>query len=248
MDLNSLKTQIVVESNKFRLGPKLLQLQKQSEGAATKISKVKNVNGAVVPRLGESPVSLLDIDSVVVFPLTLKLPILFSIEKFEDNDLNDIFQKSLKETFHFADIENRLVVDTLIVGAGKTITSESKPNVREIPILDNFLAAMKFIEENGYSPKIILINPDIAESLRQRDELKEKLIAYATEVVINVAVPSGTVIILDNIHAGILIERISLEVNDHIDRWKGQRGFILRERVAPVVTNGNAIAVIKDGN
>ena len=75
MTFDSLKTQIVVESNKFRLGPRLLQLQKQTEGSATKISKIKNVNGAVVPQLGESPVSLHDIDSVVVFPLTLKLVI-----------------------------------------------------------------------------------------------------------------------------------------------------------------------------
>lgn len=248
MDLDSLKTQIVAESNKFRLGPKLLQLQKQTGGSAVKISKIKNVNGAVVPQLGESPVSLLDIDSVVVFPLTLKLPILFSAENFEDNDLNGIFQKSLKETFHFSDIENRLVIDTLIAGAGKNITSENKPNVREVPILDNFIAAMKFIEGNGYAPKIILINPDIAESLRQRDELKEKLVAYATEVIINVAVPSGTMIILDNAHAGQFIERVSLEVNDFADHWNGKKGFLLRERVAPVVTNGDAIAVIKDGN
>jgi len=245
MDISSLKTQIVVEANKFRLAPKLLQLQKQTEGSATKITKVKDVNGALVPTLGSAPISLLNIDSVIVFPLTIKLPVLFAVEDFEDNALNDVLQKSFKETFHLADIENRLVVDTLIAGAGKIITSQSKPNVRETPIIDNFLEAIRFIEDNGYAPSKILINPDIAESLRQREELKEKLIAYAIEVIVNIAVPSQTVIILDNVHAGLFVERIPLEINDFEYPWQGKKGFILRERVAPVVINGNAVAVIQ---
>ncbi|RLE39466.1 hypothetical protein DRJ17_00770 [Candidatus Woesearchaeota archaeon] len=245
MDLSSLKTQIIVEANKFRLGPRLLRLQTQTEGSATKITKIKNVNGAIVPSLGAAPVSLLELDSVIVFPLTIKLPILFAIEDFEDNALNDILQRSFKESFHFADIENRLVVETLIAGAGKTITAQAKPDVREVPIIDNFLEAIRFIEDNGYAPNKILVNPDIAESLRQREELKEKLIAYAIEVIINIAVPSQTVIILDSNHAGLLIERVSLEINDYIDPWQGKKGFLLRERVAPVVINGNAVAVIQ---
>ncbi len=244
MDISSLKTEIIVESNKYRIGQKLLRVQKQSEGSATKITKIKGINGAVVPALGSAPLSLLDVESVIVFPLTLKRAILFSAENFEDNALNEIFQKSLQETFHFAQIENKLVVDTLIAGAGKTIASQSKPNVREIPILDNFIEAIKFIEENRYHPDKILINPGIAESLRQRDELKEKLISYAIEVLVESSVPSGAVVVLDSQHAGIMIERIPLEIEDYADPWKGLRGFILRERVVPVVINGNAVAVI----
>ncbi len=248
MDISSLKTQIITESNKFRLAPKLLQLQKVSEGAATKVTKIKNVNGAVVPTLGSAPISLFDADSVIVFFLTLKLPIMFSAEEFEDNALNEVLQKSFKQTFHLANTENRLVVDSLIAGAGKTITSQSKPDIRETPVLDNFLAAMKFIEENGYSPTTILVNAGIAESLRQREELKEKLVSYATEVIINVAVPDDTVIILDSNHAGLFLERVPLEINDFADHWNGKKGFILRERVAPVITDGNAVAVIKNGS
>lgn len=246
MDLISLKTEIIIEANKLRLGPKLLTLQKQVEGSATKITKIKDVNGAVVPKLDTAPISLLNIESLVVFPLTLKLPILFSTENFEDNALHEILQKSIQEVFHFSRIENKLVIDTLIAGAGKIIVSETKPNVRESPILDNFISAIKFIEDNEYHPDKILINPKVAESLRQRDELKEKLISYAIEVIIESSVPEEIIIILDSNHAGLFIERIALEVNDYEDPWQGKKGFLLRERISPVVLNGNAIAIIKE--
>ena len=245
MDITTVKSEVLIEANKYRIGLRVLRLQKHTEGSAVKITKIKNVNGAIVPILGTAPISLLDVESFVVFPLTIKLPILFSEENFEDNDLNEIFQKSLKDIFLLADIENQIVIDTLIAGAGKKITSETKPDVREKPILDNFISAIKFIEENKYHPDIILINPSIAESLRQRDELKEKLIAYAIEVIVNASVPANKVIILDSNHAGLLIERVPLEISEYVDSWQGKKGFILRERVAPVVTNGNAVAVIE---
>lgn len=244
MDLNTVKNEIIVESNKYRLGPRVLKLHKLSNGSATKITKIRNVNGAIVPDLGSAPISLLDIDSFFVFPLTLKLPILFPNEVFEDNDLAQVFQKSLSETFHFASIENKLVVDVLIAGAGKIINSESKPNVREIPILDNFISAIRFIEDNNYHPNKIIIHPSIAETLRQRDELKDKLVAYAIEVIVENSVPEGTVIILDSNHSGLLIERVSPEVSEYVDHWNQQKGFLVRSRVAPVITDGNAVVVI----
>ena len=104
---------------------------------------------------------------------------------------------------------------------------------------------IKFIEDNKYHPDAILINPQIAETLRQRDELKEKLLAYAIEVIINTSVPENIVIILDSANAGLIIERVSLEISDYSDPWQSKKGFLLRERVAPVVLNGNAVAVIE---
>lgn len=249
MDFSSFKTQIIMETNKFRLGSQLLKLQPLTDGSAIKITKIKGVNGAIVPALGSAPISLFDAESIIAFPLTLKLPILFSSENFEDNAMSHILQKSFKECFHFAGIENQLVIDTLLAGAGKAITAESHPKVREVPIFDNFLEAIKFIENNNYAPNKIVINPDIAESLRRRDELKEKLQTYAMEVIINTAVPSGTILILDNNHAGILLERVPIEVSEYVDHWKDQKGFMLRERVVPIVLNGNAIAkIIPGGN
>lgn len=245
MNLTTVKSEILVESNKFRIGPRVLRYQKQTEGSAIKITKIRNVNGAIVPNLGTAPISLFDVESVVVFPLTLKAPILFSEENFEDNDLNEILQKSIKESFLLADVENKLVIETLIAGAGKKITAQTKPNVREKPILDNFISAIKYVEENKYQPNIILINPAIAEGLRQRDELKEKLVAYAIEVIIITAVPENTAIILDSNHAGLFIERVPLEITEFADSWQGKKGFLLRERIVPVVTDGNAVAVIE---
>lgn len=245
MNLTTVKTEILVESNKYRIGPRVLRHQKQTEGSAIKITKIRNVNGAIVPNLGTAPISLFDVESVIAFPLTLKAPILFSEENFEDNDLNEILQKSLKESFLLADIENKLVIETLIAGASKKITAQTKPNVREKPILDNFISAIKYVEENKYQPNIILINPLIAEGLRQRDEFKEKLVAYAIEVIINTAVPENTAIILDSNHAGLFIERVPLEITEFADSWHGKKGFLLRERIVPVVTDGNAVAVIE---
>ena len=76
------------------------------------------------------------------------------------------------------------------------------------------------------------------------DELKEKLVAYAIEVIIESSVPEGKVIILDSNHSGLLIERISPEISDYADHWNQQKGFLVRSRVAPVVTDGNAVVVI----
>lgn len=245
MDLTTVKSEVLLEAGKFRIGPRVLRLQKQTEGSAVKISKIKNVNGAVVPTLGTAPISLFDVDTVVVFPLTIKATILFPEECFEDNGLNEMLQKSINESFVLAEIENKIVVETLIAGAGKKINSENKPDVREKPILDNFISAIKFIEENKYHPDAILINPKIAETLRQRDELKDKLIAYAIEVIIDTSIPENTVIVLDSANAGLLIERVPLEISEHSDPWQSKKGFLLRERVAPIVLNGNAVAVIQ---
>ncbi len=245
MDLTTVKAKVLLEAGKFRIGPRVLRLQQQTDGSAVKISKIKNVNGAIVPILGTAPISLFDVESVVVFPLTIKATILFSEECFEDNDLNEMLQKSIKESFILAEIENKIVIETLIVGAGKKITAETKQDVREKPILDDFISAIKFIEDNKYHPDAILINPQIAETLRQRDELKEKLLAYAIEVIINTSVPENIVIILDSANAGLIIERVSLEISDYSDPWQSKKGFLLRERVAPVVLNGNAVAVIE---
>ena len=71
MDLNTVKNEIIVESNKYRLGPRVLKLHKLSNGSATKITKIRNVNGAIIPDLGSAPISLLDMDSFFVFPLIL---------------------------------------------------------------------------------------------------------------------------------------------------------------------------------
>jgi len=245
MDLISVKSQIIVETNKFRLGPTLLKLQPLTTGSATKISKIKGVNGAIVPSLGSAPISLFDVDVVFAFPLTLKLPLLFSSESFEDNDLGYIMQKSFKETFHFADIENQIVIETLIKGSGKIITGESHPNVKETPLIKNIHEGMKFLEDHNFKPNKLVINPDIAESLRQREELKEKLQSYAMDVIINASVPKGTIIILDQDHAGLFLERVSLQVKDHADPMRDLKGFLLRERVVPIVTDGNAVVVIQ---
>jgi hypothetical protein len=245
MDLASVKSQIIVETNKFRLGPCLLKLQTLTTGSATKISKIKGVNGAIVPSLGSAPISLLNIDTVIAFPLTLKLPILFSSEVFEDNDLGYIMQKSFRESFHFADIENQIVIETLIKGAGKIITGETHPNVKETPLIKSIHEGMKFLEDNKYAPNKLIINPDIAESLRQREELKEKLQSYAMDVIINTSVPKGTIIILDKNHAGLFLERVAVNIKDHADPMKDKKGFLLRERVVPVVTDGNAVVVIQ---
>ena len=245
MDLSTVKSQVLIEAGKFRIGPRVLKLQQQTDGSAIKISKIKNVNGAIVPNLGTAPISLFDVESVVVFPLTIKATILFSEECFEDNGINEMLQKSISESFILAEIENKLVIETLIAGAGKRITTETKPDVREKPILDNFISAIKFIEDNKYHPDVILLNPKIAESLRQRDELKDKLIAYAIEVIIDTSVPENVVIILDSVNAGLLIERVSLEISDYSDPWQSKKGFLLRERIAPIVLNGNAVAVIE---
>jgi len=216
MDLVSVKSQIIVETNKFRLGPTLLKLQPLTTGSATKISKIKGVNGAIVPKLGSAPISLFEFDTFIAFPLTLKLPLLFSSENFEDNDLGYIMQKSFKECFHFADIENQLVIETLIAGAGKIISSETHSNVKESPLIKNFHEGMKFLEDHKYTPNKLVINPDIAESLRQREELKEKLQSYAMDVIINASVPKGTVIILDKeffgIHHKTRIKNLSLRI------------------------------------
>jgi len=245
MDLVSVKSQIIVETNKFRLGPTLLKLQPLTTGSATKISKIKGVNGAIVPSLGSAPISLFDVDVVFAFPLTLKLPLLFSSESFEDNDLGYIMQKSFKESFHFADIENQIVIETLIKGSGKIISAESHPNVKEIPLIKNIHEGMKFLEDHNYTPNKLVINPDIAESLRQREELKEKLQSYAMDVIINASVPKGTIIILDQNHAGLFLERVPVQIKDHADPIRDMKGFLLRERVVPIVTDGNAVVVIQ---
>ena len=56
--------------------------------------------------------------------------------------------------------------------------------------------------------------------------------------------PEGVVIILDSKHSGLLIERVSPEVSEYVDNWNQQKGFLLRSRVAPVITDGNAVVVI----
>ncbi len=245
MDLTSVKSQIIVETNKIRLGPTLLKLQPLTTGSATKISKLKGVNGAIVPCLGSAPISLFDVDTVIAFPLTLKLPLLFSSESFEDNDLGYIMQKSFKEAFHFSDIENQIVIETLIKGSGKLINSESHPNIKETPLIKNIHEGMKFLEDHNYKPTKLVINPDIAESLRQREELKEKLQSYAMDVIINASVPKGTIIILDHEHAGLFLERVPVQVKDYVEPINDLKGFLLRERIIPVVTDGNAVVVIQ---
>lgn len=236
------------------------------KGASATLSKSENSIAAYVPESGEIPVRIPShLTKILVVPYKIALRSILTNEIIEDSGIDIIKEELLELSNAIERKEDKDFFNCLLICAAKTIlhesynsTPEMSPDsfgggvdpfdrefihsvVRERPILDDIVAAMKHIEQNGGTPDYIVVNPVEAEDLRRRDELKEARKTFGLKVIITDLIDEHFALVFDSKNAAVFVERRPPAVSFTKDYEEDGVEISVTERISIVCLNGNMV-------
>jgi len=224
---------------------KILQVLPMNSGTHLEVGIISPTKACYVPAHGETPI-VISSSKVTVSPFKISEKAQFSDEAVEDCQIPKIKQETLKAIDGIYMQEDYDVIRTFLVGAGDEIIfyGDFSGDFPQPMLGEDIISAIKLLESRFLKPTHILVSPDIAEEMRRRKELEEKLIAFAIEVIVTPHLPSTCIIVLDAKAAGLLIVREEINYIEYTRPQSGLLGVTIYERVSPIITNSEAIVRI----
>ena len=250
---------VIIEEMKANLvGRNLVQTINLSNGSSIKFPKAHSTAVAyVVPEAGEIPVIQGETYSeVIVTPYKVGIRAKITKELIEDGSI-DVMKRNIHEATHAiiqkedTDIFNALRATTRTqssVGAWSTASN----------ILKDVSNVMELLEVNEYRPQVFVMHPSLAASIRSAD-LFDKTKHYSGDAVqsrgivgsiftipvyITTVLPATELLCIDTRHAGVLVVRRPLTVENFVDISRDMEGVAMTTRYAPALLVEKACAKI----
>jgi HK97 family phage major capsid protein len=154
-----------------------------------------------------------------------------------------------------AEFESNYIIDRLIANAGNTTTAASSGTL----VWDDVAGMIGTMWKGNRKPDVLALNPgEFADLLKDSDILNLLLykkqeefvsggpIAYVpgTKILVSSQVPSGTALLVDSQHAGVLFIRRDITMEDYEDPIEDLQGAVFTERWNFGAVDTAAIATI----
>lgn len=219
-----------------------------------KVPRAKISKAFEVAEGAEIPVGTEDYDSVTLTPKKYGVRPLISREMVEDAEW-DVIEYQLTEAGRaMADLETETIITQMISDAGNSVGAGTGGTLAYSDVVN----IVKECLIDGYTPDIIAIHPgELADLLK--DTAIQKAMEWGGEavapsgqiarllgmrVLVSTKVTSGTALVVDSKHAGVLFIRRDITAEDYEDPVKDLAGVAITSRWAYTTLRTEAIGKI----
>lgn len=245
---------IVWEAAKPNLIGRELVTVMAKDQPSIKIPRAKLSKAYEVAEGAEIPIGTEDYDSVTLTPKKYGVRPLISREMVEDAEWGVIQYQLAEAGRAMADIETEKIITQMISDAGNSASAASAGTLAYADVAD----MIKLIMSDNFNADVLAVHPS-----EFADLLKDTAIQKAMEwggpavaptgriatllgmrVLISTKVASGTVLLVDSKHAGVLFIRRDITAEDYEDPVKDLAGVAVTARWAYATLRANAIGKI----
>jgi len=245
---------IVWEAAKPNLiGRELVQVMAK-DAPSIKIPRAKLSKAYEVAEGAEIPIGTEDYDSVTLTPKKYGVRPLISREMVEDAEW-DVIQYQLAEAGRaMADIETEKIITQMINDAGNSVAAATSGTLAYADVAD----IIKEMMTDNYSPDVMAIHPtEFADLLK--DTAIQKAMDWGgpavaptgriatllgMRILVSTKVTSGTALVVDSKHAGVLFIRRDITTEEYEDPIKDLAGVAVTARWAYATLRADAIGKI----
>jgi len=219
-----------------------------------KVPRAKLSKAYEVAEGAEIPVGTEDYDSVTLTPRKYGVRPLISREMVEDAEW-DVIEYQLAEAGRaMADLETEKIIAQMISDAGNSIAAGTGGTLAYNDVVN----ILKECLTDNFTPDVIAVHPS-----ELADLLKDTAIQKAMEwggpavaptgkvanllgmkVLVSTRIPSGTALVVDSKHAGVLFIRRDITAEDYEDPVKDLAGVAVTSRWAYTTLRAEAIGKI----
>ncbi|MBX5327604.1 MAG: phage major capsid protein [Candidatus Bathyarchaeia archaeon] len=244
----------VWEAAKPRLIGRELAVVIAQDAPLIKVPRAKISQAFEVAEGAEIPVGTEDYDSVTLTPKKYGVRPLISREMVEDSEW-DVIEYQLAEAGRaMADLETEKIVSQMISDAGNSVAAGTGGTLSYGDVVN----IVKECLIDGYTPDALAIHPsELADLLK--DTAIQKAMEWGGEavapsgqiarllgmqVLVSTKVPSGTALVVDSKHAGVLFIRRDITAEDYEDPVKDLAGVAVTARWAYTTLRADAIGKV----
>jgi HK97 family phage major capsid protein len=219
-----------------------------------KVPRAKISKAFEVAEGAEIPVGTEDYDSVTLTPKKYGVRPLISREMVEDSEW-DVIEYQLTEAGRaMADLETETIIAQMISDAGNSVAAGTGGTLA----YSDMVNIVKECLIDGYTPDAIAIHPsELADLLK--DTAIQKAMEWGGEavapsgqiarllgmqVLVSTKVTSGTALVVDSKHAGVLFIRRDITAEDYEDPVKDLAGVAITSRWAYTTLRTEAIGKV----
>jgi len=245
---------VVWEAAKPNLVGREIAVVIAQDAPSIKIPRAKLSKAYEVAEGAEIPVGTEDYDSVTLTPEKYGVRPLISREMVEDAEW-DVIEYQLAEAGRaMADLETETIVSKMISDAGNSVAATTSGTLAYGDVVN----ILKECLIDNFAPDVLVIHPS-----ELADLLKDTSIQKAMEwggpavapsgkvasllgmrVLVSTKVTSGTAIVVDSKHAGVLFVRRDITAEDYEDPVKDLAGVSITARWAYTTLRAEAIGKI----
>lgn len=242
------------EAAKPRLIGRELAVVIAQDAPLIKVPRAKISQAFEVAEGAEIPVGTEDYDSVTLTPKKYGVRPLISREMVEDSEW-DVIEYQLAEAGRaMADLETEKIISQMISDAGNSVAAGTGGTLSYGDVVN----ILKECLIDGYTPDALAIHPsELADLLK--DTAIQKAMEWGGEavapsgqiarllgmqVLVSTKIPSGTALVVDSKHAGVLFIRRDITAEDYKDPVKDLAGVAVTARWAYATLRADAIGKI----
>jgi len=245
---------IVWEAAKPNLIGRKLAVVIAQDAPIIKIPRATLSKAYEVAEGAEIPVSTEEYDNITLTPKKYGVRPLISREMVEDAEW-DVIEYQLAEAGRaMADIETEKIVSQMIIDAGNSVAAATSGTLAYSDVVNIFKECLV----DGFTPDTIAIHPtELADLLK--DTAIQKAMEWGgqavapsgqiatllgMQVLVSTKVTSGTALIVDSKHAGVLFIRRDITTEEYEDPIKDLAGVAVTSRWAYATLRANAIGKV----
>jgi len=224
------------------------------DAPSIKIPRAKLSKAYEVAEGAEIPIGTEDYDSITLTPKKYGVRPLISREMVEDAEW-DVIEYQLAEAGRaMADLETETIVSQMISDAGNSVAAATSGTLAYSDVVN----VLKECLIDNFSPDILVIHPsELADLLK--DTAIQKAVEWGgpavapsgkvttllgMKVLVSTKVASGTALVVDSKHAGVLFIRRDITAEDYEDPMKDLAGVSVTARRAYATLRAEAIGKI----
>lgn len=241
---------IIEEIDDSLVARQLVDVVRLSQGSSIKFPKSERTQVAfVVPESGEIPLMQGEkFTEIIVTPYKIGIRASITREMIEDGSI-DVINRNLRQAARAVSEKEDEDIMNALLATTNTVASTNWG----LADVSNLLRA---VEQYNYRPKVLVMHPAAATKLRTDDVfdrtvnrevskfLPNGLVGsiFNVGVLLTNAIPQTQALCIDIRHAGVLVERRALKVENWVDPARDSEGVALTMRIAPALLQVKACA------
>lgn len=245
---------IVWEAAKPKLIGRQLAIVIAQDAPIIKIPRAKLSKAYEVAEGAEIPIASEQYDNITLTPKKYGVRPLISREMVEDAEW-DVIEYQLAEAGRaIADIETEKIITQMISDAGNSVSAGTSGTLAYTDVVN----ILKECLTDGYTPDALAVHPSELADLLKDTAIQKAMewggqavaptgqiaILLGMQVYVSTKVPSGTALVVDSKHAGVLFIRRDITTEEYEDPVKDLAGVAVTSRWAYATLRPDAIGKI----
>lgn len=203
----------------------------------------------------EVPMDIEEYGSVSISPKKYGFRIGISREFIEDSNFGVMSLQTQTAAYELADNEEALIISELDSASGQTAGTQVSNSNATLPLTD-VTDGMQGLEEEYFTPTDMIVGVEVANDLRNIDELQNKNYGnnaiskrmvgqlWGMNVMVSNNVTNDYAYIIDRDHAFILVEKRPITIEKYFEAARDMSFAVVTQRIAAQYLRPGAVARI----